>query len=1062
MADALDLLMQSYADDDNARRQRQLAQMASQQGGPKIPPLEEPQATSLLQSVADKGLGALHYVGGVLDKTFGARAIRGAIGGKPRELLSVLPGSDLLGLTREADRVSGEDLLKQSGSLDPKEEGAGFEMRDLAGPALELAMDPATYLTLGTSSALTAAGKAASKAGTLAPTMAGRIAAGQSGLAGLGIPFRSPSVILGTGPTAQAVAGSLGSAGDRLLYSSLGRHASRLLDPSVGGLLSEGGQRAMRGTQDLLRSGTAEAKQGFLDIARQAEAGGILDDRALLRRALEMPGTTGNSLAEHVGQQMRDWFAARRAEATALGRPVGELADESILYGARQVTQPSRNTAGFLGGRRRQIDPTAPGQLGREDFLRNVPGGTERINEIIADPQLRQLIDAGNADAVAERARRYLGMTAADEAQLASWRQVAPPPGSPQATRMAQLEAWERQGGQLGDWLANIDPMFHAAGGMFLNNPLTDLATYGLRHARAQQGAEAIQQMFARGAVSGVSGTDYNAADALRRAGLTFNDAAAGTGAEANMLARLQASGLLPATADVSALRGVGVPQALVEDASRYASRLEPHESLNPLVRAWDSITNLTKAFQTSLWPTFHSRNVLTGLWQNAVIGAHDPRFHMLDPRAWYTPFRDAMSVRNNTEIQGAADIYRATHPGLTDAQATRQLLEEMFVHDARVGLDRTAVAEAVGTGSLQAPRNPSLPGSGGERTILDTVNPRQAIPSSWSDLNPLDVRGVGFGNPELALRDATGNPVMKYGQDLGHLGDDLNRMSAFIGLRRQGYSPAEAALRSKAAHYDYTRLSDFEREVMRRVVPFYNWTRQNLPFQLEQLAHTPGGITASAVKGLDNLRQGAGFTPDYISEGIAVPLGREDDGTQRFLTHFGLPIEDAFSFLGTGGNPVQRTMEKSLGMTNPLIKGPLEILANKQFYSGRSLDDLYSTTGSGLADQVLMNSPASRFLTMGRQVADERKSWGDVASQLLLPAKINDVDTNRARDVAVRQMIEQSLAGQPGVRKFEDISVKPEELPNLSPQEIELYRLYLYLEKRRAQQAKLKKQQGS
>jgi hypothetical protein len=244
----------------------------------------------------------------------------------------------------------------------------------------------------------------------------------------------------------------------------------------------------------------------------------------------------------------------------------------------------------------------------------------------------------------------------------------------------------------------------------------------------------------------------------------------------------------------------------------------------------------------------------------------------------------------------------------------------------------------------------------------------------------------------------------------------------------------------------------------MRRVIPFYNWTRKNVPFQLSELAQRPGGMVGSAVKGLDSLRDTEGFLPDQISEGMAIPVGTNSEGTSRFLTHFGLPVEDAFSFLGTGGEPATRTLEKLAGMTNPLIKGPLETLAGKQMYSGRSLDDLHSLTGSTALEQAIMNSPLSRLYTTSRQMFDPRKDAVDKLMTLTGPAKITDVDTVKQEELAAREVAAAALKGAPGARNFEAMYVKPEMLPYLSPQEMEMYRLYRYLESRRQEQAKAKK----
>src|SRR5688500_471301 len=74
---------------------------------PKVPPLSPEEEESVLSQVAGAGVGGLAYAGSVLEKTFGKRALFGALAGRPRELLSILPFSDTLGITDEAERVGG-------------------------------------------------------------------------------------------------------------------------------------------------------------------------------------------------------------------------------------------------------------------------------------------------------------------------------------------------------------------------------------------------------------------------------------------------------------------------------------------------------------------------------------------------------------------------------------------------------------------------------------------------------------------------------------------------------------------------------------------------------------------------------------------------------------------------------------------------------------------------------------------------------------------------------------------------------------------------------------------
>jgi hypothetical protein len=137
------------------------------------------------------------------------------------------------------------------------------------------------------------------------------------------------------------------------------------------------------------------------------------------------------------------------------------------------------------------------------------------------------------------------------------------------------------------------------------------------------------------------------------------------------------------------------------------------------------------------------------------------------------------------------------------------------------------------------------------------------------------------------------------------------------------------------------------------------------------------------------------------------------------------------------------------LGQMNPLIKGPLELATGKQFFTGRDLADLSShgLTGMTPVDQAITNSPLGRFFTTGRTLMDERKDAGAKALNLLTGARISDVDMEKQRDIEARRLIEEMLKGNPNVGHFERLSVKPENLGNLSPEEILMYRLYQTLE---------------
>ena len=1092
--------------DDELSRRRALS---SQPGGNPLlaqaqgpPPLQKEEADSLLSKVADTGLGALHFVGSTIDKTVGARAIRGALGGKANELLSLIPGSDTLGITDEKDRVSGEDLLKNWGVLQGDGEKGTFEMRDLAGPALELALDPSTYLTLGTGAALTAAGRVAKNAGLLPgkatarmagfaagtpelAALAGKMAvpeadlAGKalSGLAGFGAPLSHPSAIVGTGDTAKAFAGWLEQKAQGMMYGKVGTALSRMFDPAVHNATTPAVQKVNREFLDpALAAGNAAAHGTHLDQLKVLEPLGLADhaQSAPLRLAAEGIAPAAGPAEQAAADTLRSLSGARRGEAAGIGRDVADLQDQYAAYGYRQQTLDGKATKGYGAGRLKEMNPSAPAEIARQEALRDVPRGTVGVNEVGRDATLRGYNDAGQEALAAQHVRaNHLGMSPADDQRLFALNNQA------KATGLSAAEIAERQALQanwdkaphLAGWNATLDPRYAAEGlDFFGNHPLTDFTLGQIAHNRAQAGGKAIHELLANNLSTQAGPGTVSATDALKQVGLGHEvlnaETGASTGGRSYLLGLLKSKDPAKyATASIADLDHLHVPASLVEDAAKVSRAVKTPEAVAPLVAAWDSITNLTKAGQTSLWPSFHTRNAVTGLWQNLVGGAYDPKYHPLNPLAWITPYRDAMAMKNNGVVPRAAEIFKDSHPGITDAEATRLLAEQMFVNGTRVSPHTTQAGEAIGRGTLGAPVPLHLPGTGHEVPIADALNPAKlwremaAKPgatmnplSSESMLSPLNVRGVGDAAE-------TGNVAVRYGQQLGATVDELHRMSAHIAYARQGVEAGEATARSKALHYDFSRMTDVEREVMRRVIPFYSWTRKNVPFQIAELAQRPGGLAGSTVKGLDNLRSQGGFVPDSVSEGMAIPVGKEDaTGTSRFLTHFGLPVEDAFSMIGTGASPIQSTGEKILGMSNPLIKMPAELIANKQFYSGRHIDDLYSRTGNPLLDQVIMNSPASRFLTTGGQLADPRKSLLDKVLGVVGPAKIADVDTNKAREVSARDYIDKTLKAGNAAKSFETLYVPPDQMANMSPEETRMYQLYKYLEQQRMAQAKAAK----
>lgn len=1064
---------------------------------PQVQPLSPQEEEGLLSQIGGKLMGGVGYVGQSLGKAFGGRAIRGALGGKPEELASIIPFSDALGITDERNQVTGEDLLKQWGVLDGPGEKGSFEARDLLGPALEIGLDPATYLTFG-GAALTKAGKAAKLAGTLKGSTAERIAAGQGGLAGLRVPFTDASAILGTGPGAEAFAkaplrtavgalpGKLGTTGTNLvdkawdskagqLAKGIGRGAAGLFDPSVtlGGktYLGEESQAMARAANAKMPGAAVKAKEEFLGLAEPLTAAGGHKFGEELAEAIEgvagpaRPGVAKAS--EGVGVAMK----RIKDEATDMGIDTSAWPDKDYL--------PQQKT--FIEGEKGHLPGPAGNfhsrfEEGRIEAFRGLR--KEQKNAIMQDPAIvgeTRTLNQGTGQLLVEAQhirKNHLGMTAADEAKYHELSNAKPPrmiadPASPNGVspnpewdRLNELSTKVKQSQDLAEIAAKLTPDYAKGRRYFGNNPLIDVHARTLAHEQQMVEVGAVYDALAKSSVSQALTNEPGAPtirEVLNKMGMkdygTPGQAPRGAGAQ--ILKRLHPGATLD---DLDRLK---VNPKLAEELTRSAKAFTTPEALEPVIKAFDSITNLTKAGQTVVAPGFHFRNLMTGLFQNWVKGFRDPRFGELDPRAYLTPFKEANTLRKGGAIKGAAEMPYFQGKNLTDAQATDELRKLMFTHDTlpMVGdsksFGESKSVDILGRGAMGAAiPEVKLPQSITGPGIDELLNPlskestlRKAVglspvggqSSTWK---PWKTAGVG------TQKETRFAPIAA-GQEAGRAVDDLNRASAFIANMRQGATPEVASASAKAAHYDYSKITPFERSVMRRVIPFYNFSRHNLPFVLEQLVQQPGGKMASAIKFTGAQRAQSGFVPPYIGEGLSIPVGQEQDGRQRFIGRLGLPFEEAFDELSPGAKPIQRGGQKLLGGTNPIIKAPLEFLTGQQFHTGRELADLSSEglTGNTFIDQLISNSPVSRIAGMGRTLADERKGAGTKAMNVLGPFKATDVDMDKARDIAVRGYIEEVLRENPAVRKFTKLSVKPEEMGQLGPEENELFRLLRTLE---------------
>lgn len=177
--------------------------------------------------------------------------------------------------------------------------------------------------------------------------------------------------------------------------------------------------------------------------------------------------------------------------------------------------------------------------------------------------------------------------------------------------------------------------------------------------------------------------------------------------------------------------------------------------------------------------------------------------------------------------------------------------------------------------------------------------------------------------------------PVARAGSKVGSTIEDHARVAFFIDGLQQGMDPAASAMRVKKYLFDYKDLTKIEKGFFRRLLPFYTYTRKNLPMQIEAMAMRPSIILSlekvrtEAEKNVENALERK-FVSEWVRESLGIPFRRTADGkTEYFLMKGWVPTADLLKL----------DLDEVVGMLHPAVKAPLELLSNKNFFTGREIE---------------------------------------------------------------------------------------------------------------------------
>jgi len=465
------------------------------------------------------------------------------------------------------------------------------------------------------------------------------------------------------------------------------------------------------------------------------------------------------------------------------------------------------------------------------------------------------------------------------------------------------------------------------------------------------------------------------------------------------------------------------VPAELANAAAAVIKTYENPEWANLVTNTLDTVNRYFKPAMVLVKPAFWFRNHTSGQYANLVSG-------YIENPADIADYVKAYGEVNSLWRKGDKSFERE--------------LEVMGI----LGADSTLEAhQHVYQGAM--PPHQALPDNplNIKATAKEVESQITADPSS---LLGQGVKGVRKGAGTWMQTNAKMNRVVEY----------HNRAALYQYLKGKGFDPEQAAKIVTEVHYDYSThaMAPFEREVMRRVVPFYVFSRNNLPWTIERLLTSPGGPMAQTIKALGREHRHEDLSPEYLSETASIPLGDLQDGSRRYLTGLGLGFEDPAGFATPS---LKQVGLEAISRTSPVIKGPLEYMFGRSAFQkgpfgGRDLEDLdpplgrtlanigqltglrqskepVRYPGSGLMEHVLSNSPLSGVATSLRTLTDPRKNAATKAVNLGTGVHLTDVSP-ASMDRELRNRVAR-VEKQLGGRVFSSAYIPKDVIASLSPE---------------------------
>lgn len=451
-----------------------------------------------------------------------------------------------------------------------------------------------------------------------------------------------------------------------------------------------------------------------------------------------------------------------------------------------------------------------------------------------------------------------------------------------------------------------------------------------------------------------------------------------------------------------SAIDGMYFPTDLAPQMGKVARGIdEMFESVSnsKLMRAYDSALRTWKTGVTIYAPSHHIRNMVGDIFMAWLDGVENPLYYSRaatvlkanhhaysDIKAGKSPLSDILGEGREAELIG----------NIIGQKANRLPKGTRVIATARVGNKKFPLTidqvYQMGFRHGMFPHSAQIEDLPGTETLMEKA------------ANKFHPGKIG---PFAPAKGKVAHAVREVSETREHYVRIAHYLHALENTKANSLEELfqKSADRVRKYHPDGLDLTQTEKKVFRRVIPFYSWTRKAIPLVLEGLVMHPAKILAypkatGAVQEYEGIDSSISdpwpddqLFPDWLASNVIGPtipwessfakaIARSDDEVGYGVVNPGNPATDILEQYFN--NPV-----KGVGNSvSPFIKIPAELAFGTEFQSGAPIKDKTQY----IDKNVPMLSTASRLTNgaVGTGLVEGGDLKGKETSAQNIPALIN------------------------------------------------------------------------